>query len=268
MKKTLLKIFTLVAFASVLYSCSSVAFTGRKRLLLYNDSQIVSLADDSYKSFMDSNAVSTNRVSTQMVTEVGSRLVGALTEYLKGQGQESYLTGLNWGFNLVQSKEVNAFCLPNGKIVVYEGLLPYADTPDFLAVVLGHEIAHAVARHGNERMSEQAALQAVGNIASAVIGTRSESLQGIFNVAFSVGGQYGILLPYSRKHEYEADEIGLYIMYLAGYDISQAPKLWEKMMQGGSARVPELLSTHPSDANRIANLQKIIEGIRAEEAAR
>ena len=150
-------------------------------------------------------------------------------------------------------------CLPSGKIVFYEGILKYADTPDYIAVVMGHEMAHAIAKHGNERMSQQTAMNILGNVASEVIGVKKgNTAQALFNLGFGLGSQVGVLLPYSRKHEYEADKIGMYIMDIAGYDINAAPEFWEKMTEGKSSDASDFMSTHPSDRKRIEALKEAI----------
>ena len=240
-------------------SCSSVAFTGRNRMLLYSDSEITALANESYNDIMATSKLSDDARQSAMVQEVGARLSGALSRYLSSKGQSSELDGISWDFKLVQDDQVNAFCMPGGKVVFYSGIMSLLDTPDLVAVVMGHEMAHAIARHGNERMSQQALASIVGAVTGQVVEQKtSQNGRILFEAAFAVGSEYGYLLPYSRKHEYEADEIGLYIMAIAGYDISQAPLLWKKMseMQSGTP-VPEFMSTHPSDANRIKHLEKL-----------
>lgn len=257
--KILKKIALFLAIAAIAYSCKSVAFTGRKQFLVYSDSQITSLSDQSYTEFMSTAKLSADQTNTAMVQRVGKRMTEALETYLKSINKTDYLQGLKWDFNLVNSEEVNAFCMPNGKIVFYQGIMPYTNTEDFIAVVMGHEIAHAVARHGNERMSQQALVGTVGDVLSKMIEKNaSAGKKALFDVAFGLGGQYGLLLPYSRKHEYEADKIGLIIMAIAGYDVTQAPLFWEKMSAGGKNSIPEFLSTHPSDKKRIENLLKVI----------
>lgn len=247
----------------ILASCSTVAFTGRKRFLLYSDSEISSLSDESYTELMNTSVRSSNTGQTGTVTQVGERMVAALQTYLQKTGDTGLLDGVNWSFDLVNDSQVNAFCLPSGRVVFYEGIMPYLDTPDLVAVVMGHEMGHVVARHGNERMSQQALASLVGQTVGLVVEQKtSQAGLALFQAAFAVGSEYGYLLPYSRKQEYEADEIGLYIMAIAGYDISQAPKLWEKMSAGSAASVPEFMSTHPSDANRIRNLNKLMNKAR------
>lgn len=258
MKKSVLSIAASLLLTAVLVACSSVAFTGRNRLLLYSDSEIASLSAQSYNEMMQTTALSQDAAGSAMVKEVGERLAAALGKYLASKGQSSVLDNINWQFTLVKDNQVNAFCMPDGKVVFYDGIMPLLNTPDLVAVVMGHEMGHAVARHGNERMTQQALASIVGEVTGQVVEQKtSQTGRVLFDAAFAVGTEYGYLLPYSRKHEYEADEIGLYIMAIAGYDISQAPLLWKKMSESNGASVPEFMSTHPSDANRIRHLEKL-----------
>lgn len=244
-------------------SCSSVAFTGRNRMLLYSDSEITSLSNESYNEMMATSKISDNKAQAAVIQQVGERISAALEKYLASKGEQSVLDGINWSFKLVQDDQVNAFCMPGGQVVFYEGIMPLLDTPDLVAVVMGHEIAHAIARHGNERMSQQALASIAGGVAGQAVEQKtSENGRILFEAAFAVGSEYGYLLPYSRKHESEADEIGLYIMAIAGYDIEQAPVLWKRMSQNESQYVPEFMSTHPSNANRIKNLEKHMDKAR------
>ena len=248
---------------AILISCSTVAFTWRKWMLLYSNSEIASLSTQSYYEFMSTSAPSTNMVTTSMIRDVGNRLAKALDRYLAAKGESDLLDDINWEFYLVRSNQANAFCLPDGKVVFYEGIMPVLTTPDLIAVVMSHEMGHAIARHGNERMTQQALSNMVGAVTGMIIGQKtSETGRAVFETAYAIGSQYGYLLPFSRKHELEADEIGLYIMAIAGYDITQAPLLWEKMAQAKTTDVPEVLSTHPSDAKRMKNLQQLIEKAR------
>lgn len=240
-------------------SCGVVSFTGRKQMLLFSDSEIMALSEESYAEFSKTAKVSTDAAATATLKKVGERMVSALESYMKSNNMESALKGLDWEFTLVNSSEVNAFCMPSGKIVFYEGILEYADTPDYIAVVMGHEMAHAIARHGNERMSQQSVVNLLGYAASEAIGDkRGAKAQSLFNLGFGIGSQAGVLLPYSRKHEYEADEIGMYIMDIAGYDVNAAPAFWEKMLGGSTSGGNDFLSTHPSDEKRIAALKEAI----------
>lgn len=257
------KIFAALAMTTWLaVSCGVVSFTGRKQMLLFSDSEITALSDASYSDFMKTATVSSDKDATRKLLEVGNKMVSALESYMKSHGMSSALSGLTWEFQLVKSSEVNAFCLPSGKIVFYEGIMKYADTPDYIAVVMGHEMAHAIARHGNERMSQKAAMNLLGSVASEIIGTRNgTTAQSLFNLGFGLGSQMGVILPYSRKHEYEADRIGMYIMDIAGYDINAAPEFWVKMQNGKSGSQNDFLSTHPSDDKRIAALKEAIREI-------
>ncbi|MCF0177643.1 MAG: M48 family metallopeptidase [Bacteroidales bacterium] len=259
--KNLKLIISYAALAIMLASCGSVALTGRKQVLLFSDSEIMSLSAQSYDEFNATASPSTNKTATNMVTTVGKNMVSAMENYFTQIGQQSYMQGLTWKIDLVKSDEVNAFALPSGNIVIYEGMLNYANTADLIAVVIGHEMAHAIAKHSNERMSREAMVSTATNAAMAVAsgsGKFTSSQLNVFNTAIGLGSQYGVTLPFSRKQEYEADRIGLIIMAIAGYDISQAPLLWEKMSTKGTS-VPEFLSTHPSDTNRINNLNKCME---------
>ena len=261
--KRILNAIVWVLAAVVIVACSTVAFTGRNRVLLYSDSEISSLSAESYNELMSTSKLSDNKAQASMIQEVGVRLTGALSKYLASQGQSDILDDINWSFKLVKDDQVNAFCMPGGQVVFYEGIMPLLDTPDLVAVVMGHEIAHAIARHGNERMSQQALASIVGSVTGQVVEQKtSENGRALFEAAFAVGTEYGYLLPYSRKHESESDEIGLYIMAIAGYDITQAPILWKRMSEQETQYVPEFMSTHPSNANRIKNLEKHMDKAR------
>ena len=252
-------LFALLLAALLASACGTVAFTGRKQVLLFSDSEISTLSEQSYSDFMKTATPSRDTKNAKMVAEVGARMTSALESYLASTGGNDALKGLSWEFKLVDSKEVNAFCMPSGKIVFYDGIMPLANTPDYVAVVMGHEIAHAIARHGNERMSQQQALNAVGTTASRIIGIKKgETAQNLCNLGFNVGSQLGVLLPYSRQHEYEADRIGLYIMAIAGYDINAAPKFWELMSEGSNSSSNDFFSTHPCDSKRIKALQEAL----------
>ncbi len=259
MKKSFKIIAALTAVVLFAVSCGVVSFTGRKQILLFSDSEITALSEESYNEFMKTATVSTNAAATKTLRSVGEKMVTALESYMKTNGQSSALSGLKWEFMLVNSSEVNAFCMPSGKIVFYEGILKYADTPDYIAVVMGHEMAHAIAKHGNERMSQQSVMNLLGSAASEVIGAKKgAAAQSLFNLGFGIGSQAGVLLPYSRKHEYEADKIGMYIMDIAGYDVNAAPAFWEKMIEGKTSAQSDFFSTHPSDEKRIAALKEAI----------
>lgn len=259
MKLSLKNIAAVAAAVLMTASCGVVSFTGRRQILMFSDGEIAALSDESYKEFMNTARLSSDPEATRMLKGVGQKMVSALESYMKKNGQEEALSGLTWEFQLVDSAAVNAFCLPNGKIVFFDGILKYADTPDYIAVVMGHEMAHAIAKHGNERMSQEAAVNLLGSLASDAVGLKKgAAAQNLFNIGFGIGSQVGLLLPYSRKHEYEADKIGMYIMDIAGYDVNAAPEFWEKMLEGGTGMSNDFLSTHPSDAKRIAALKEAI----------
>lgn len=263
--KKLLWIFLTVVLAMVIYACSSVALTGRRQVLLYSASDIMALSQESYNEFAQTAKASKNSVMTQKVRVVCSKLLNAMNNYFIANELDNPMQGLNWHIDLVQSEEINAFCLPSGNIVVYEGLANFVDNDDQLAAVVGHEIAHAIANHSNERMSRAMLTENLHKTilaAAQASGKVTDSQLAVFNTALGLGGQYGVILPFSRKQELEADHIGLIMMAVAGYNVEEAPKLWVKMSQNGQ-QVPEFMSTHPSDVNRIKNLEKYMEEAKA-----
>ena len=257
MKIKILTVVSLLSASLILSGCGSVALTGRKQLLLVSDQEVYQAGLTQYKEYIASSQLSSDASATDMVKTVGTKLAAATEQYLKSNGLESELSNFAWEFNLVKDPQVNAFCMPGGKIVVYEGLLTVAQNADELAVVLGHEIAHAVAKHSNERMSQQILAQYGSAILSQALSQKSAAVQSAAVSVFGLGAQVGLMLPYSRKHEYEADYMGIVFMELAGYDSTSAIGFWTKMAAGGSGG-SDFLSTHPSDNKRIAELQKRI----------
>jgi predicted Zn-dependent protease len=193
-----------------------------------------------------------------MVRRVGTRIQGAVETYMRANNMSSQLEGYKWEFNLVESDEINAWCMPGGKVVVYTGILPVCKEEAWLAVVMGHEIAHAVAKHGAERMSQGLVAQGLGAGLSVALANEPAQTQQLWMTAFGVGAQYGALLPFSRTQESEADHLGLDFMAMAGYDPHVAVPFWERMASGGGGKPPEFMSTHPSDATRVANLNKLM----------
>ena len=240
-----------------IYSCSSVPITGRSQLNLVSDQDVLSLSLQQYSDYIKTAKKSTDQAATAMVTKVGSKIADAVEAYYKSQGMESQLSGYSWEFNLIDDPQVNAFCMPGGKIVVYTGILPYTQDESGLAVVLGHEVAHAVAKHANERMSQQLLAQYGSVGLDALLSKSSSSVQSIGQTVFGVGAQYGVLLPYSRKQESEADHLGLIFMAIAGYSPEVALPFWQRMSQQGSS-IPEFMSDHPADNTRIADIQKVL----------
>ncbi len=251
-------IYFLILVCSLATGCSRNAVTGKNQLLLVPESEMQSMAATQYKDFLDSSkVVSTSIKDAGMVRRVGERITNAITQYYKGQGKANILDGYKWEYNLVESNEVNAWCMPGGKIVVYTGLLPITQNEAALAVVMGHEVTHALARHGSERMS-QGMLQQFGQVAlSVALASKSEQTQSLFMNAYGVGSNVAVILPFSRNQEYEADQFGLNWAALAGYNPQEAIPLWERMEKaGGGSKPPEFLSTHPSEGNRIERLKK------------
>lgn len=254
MNKVNLLIILLVAV--LVNSCSIVPFTGRKQLSLLPESEMISMGLTSYQDFMKENPVSSDRTNRDLVREVGSTISSAVEFFFAANNMGSRLDGYAWEYSLVDSDVPNAFCLPGGKVVIYSGILPYTIDRDGLAVVMSHEIAHAVARHGNERMSQQLLIQFGGVALGELIKDKPEETKGVYNTVYGVGSQFGVMLPYSREHEYEADKLGLIFMALAGYDPQSAVGFWERMSNMGGQKPPEFMSTHPSDANRIRKIQE------------
>lgn len=238
----------------LLASCATVPLTGRKQLSLVNESEVMTLSLTQYDQFMKSNKVSTNKAETARIKKIGANIAAAVTKYLADKGMSAYLDGYKWEFNLIEDKSVNAWCMPGGKVVVYSGILPLIKNDAQLATVMSHEIAHAVARHGSERMSEQLVAQGAGAALSIALSEKPKETQLLAMAAFGIGSQVGYMLPFSRTHEYEADEMGLYFMAMAGYDPSQSVEFWKAMAQNGGSKTPEFLSTHPLDQNRIAKI--------------
>ena len=253
MKKVALLCLVLIG----IYGCSSVPITGRNQLNLVSDQEVLSLSLQQYSDYIKTAKKSTDQAATAMVTKVGSKIADAVEAYYKSQGMESQLSGYSWEFNLIDDPQVNAFCMPGGKIVVYSGILPITQNEAGLAVVLGHEVAHAVAKHANERMSQQMIAQYGAAGLSSLLGKSSSAVQSIGQSVFGLGAQYGILLPFSRKQESEADHLGLIFMAIAGYSPDAATPFWQRMSQQRSA-VPEFMSSHPSDNTRIADIQKLL----------
>lgn len=255
------KVIIAALLATGITSCSQNAITGRKQLSLYNESDIQTMAAQQYTQFLTENKVVSTSGSkdAEMVRRVGTRLTAAINNYYSTKGLTSELEGYKWEYNLVDSKEVNAWCMPGGKIVVYTGLLPISQNEAALAVVLGHEIAHALAHHGNERMS-QASLQQLGGVAlQTAVANKSAAAQNVLMSAYGIGSNVGALLPFSRKQELEADHYGLIFAAMAGYNPQEAIPLWERMKAaGGSSKPPEILSTHPAEDTRIAKLREMM----------
>ncbi|MDR2914706.1 MAG: M48 family metallopeptidase [Tannerella sp.] len=243
----------------LLTSCGSVPLTGRKQMLLVSDSEVLSASLTQYDEYIKTAPKSTDKTKTAMVERVGKKIAAATETYLKQNGMSSEISNFSWEFNLIKSDEVNAFCMPGGKIVVYEGLLPLVSSDDELGVVLGHEVAHAVAKHSNERMSQELLAQYGASIVDVALSNQSAAVHSIGNTVFGLGAQLGVMLPYSRKHELEADYMGLVFMTMAGYDPNKAVTFWQKMSAAsGNANVSDFMSTHPNDNKRISEIQRYL----------
>ncbi len=254
------KIIFFLATISFFVACSENAITGRKQLALFGEATLQQQALTEYQSFLSQNKVlnSGSNRDAEMVRRVGTRIAQAITSYYTQKGLASELNGYKWEFNLVDSKEVNAWCMPGGKVVVYSGLLGITQNEAALAIVMGHEITHAVAHHGNERMSQGAVaqgLEIVGNIATA----NNPKYNSLFTSIFAPGAQIAFLLPNSRNQEYEADRYGLNFAAMAGYNPREAIPFWQRMAAASNGqKPPEFLSTHPADENRIAKLNEFM----------
>ncbi|MEO5648812.1 MAG: M48 family metallopeptidase [Ginsengibacter sp.] len=246
-----------IAVSLFVVACTTNAITGRNQLSLVSESSLQQEAVSQYKSFLSQNRVvsSSSSKDAEMVRRVGTRIANAITQYYKEKGLSKELDGYNWEFNLVDNKEVNAWCMPGGKVVVYTGLLPVTQNEAALSIVLGHEITHAVAHHGQERMSQALVAQGVG-IAGDIFTQGNSNANNIFNAVFAPSAQIGVLLPNSRNQEYEADHYGLIFAAMAGYNPREAVPFWQRMakLKGGST-TPEILSSHPVDSKRIARIQ-------------
>jgi predicted Zn-dependent protease len=253
-----IRLIYLFTFSLVVLSCSKVPLTGRRQLKLLPDSQINEMSNANYASFLKENPpVNPPTEKSIEVTAVGLKVSDAIERYMNGHGLSDRIKGYKWDFNTVNSTDVNAWCMPGGKVVVYTGILPLTKDDAGLAVVLGHEIAHAIAGHGNERMSQQLAIEAAGIGLDVYMQQKPQQTRDIFMSAFGVGSQLGIL-AYSRQQELEADRLGLIFMAMAGYDPERAISFWQEMAKSGGTKPPEFLSTHPSDEHRIAQIRKLM----------
>lgn len=237
-------------------ACTTVPLTGRRQLDLIPASTMLSMSFQQYDEFLQANPPVTG-ADAQTVQRVGQRIQHAVETYMASKKLSGQLQGYAWEFNLVQSDEVNAWCMPGGKVVVYSGILPVTGSEAGLAVVMGHEIAHAIAKHGDERMS-QGMLQEMGGMALAsALEQKPQETQQLWMTAYGLGSTLGVMLPYSRLQESEADHLGLVFMAMAGYDPQEAVDFWERMAGAkGGAAPPEFLSTHPSDQTRIAKIRE------------
>ena len=245
----------LLAGILVLDACAKVPITGRRQLNLLPESELMVMSLAAYNEFLGENEpLPASDANVRMVRRVGERLASSATTFLEANGAGKRVAGFQWTFNVVDDPTVNAWCMPGGRVVVYTGILPITQDEPGLAVVMGHEIAHAIARHGNERMSQGLALSVGGIALDVALSEKPEITRQLLLQSYGIGGSLG-MLAYSRNHESEGDKMGLVFMAMAGYDPRTAPKFWERMSQQGGAAPPQLLSTHPSDEQRIKDLE-------------
>jgi len=249
------KQFSILLTAILLVGCATVPITGRKQLALIPNSQILPLSYSSYQEVLKESKLSTNQQQVTLVKNVGAKIQHAVEEFMAKNKLSDDLEGYAWEFNLIEDDAMNAWCMPGGKVAFYTGILPVCQDEAGVAVVMGHEVAHAIANHGGERMS-QGLVQQLGGLALTVaIQEKPEQTQALFFTAYAIGTTYGAMLPYSRLHESEADKLGLIFMAMAGYNPMNAPVFWRRMDDiAGSPPVPEWMSTHPSHEHRIEDL--------------
>lgn len=249
-------VFFIAIVVLAIDACSPVAVTGRKQLNLVSNAEILPLVNQQYDSVIRRGPLSSNREQTALVKRVGVKIQKAVEEYMASKNLTSELQGFDWEFNLIDDpKTVNAWCMPGGKVAFYTGIMPICKDEQGVAVVMGHEVAHAIANHGRERMSTQMLAQYGLGTLGALMGQNPGAGKELLMQAVGAGTSIG-LLKFSREHESEADRIGLIFMTMAGYDPNEAPKFWERMTEiSGGQEPPEFLSTHPSHATRVKDLK-------------
>jgi predicted Zn-dependent protease len=257
------KTISILTVMILVVACTTNPFTGKQPLALVPNSQILPMAFQQYGEFLKENKVVTGTSDAQMIKNIGQKVSVAAERYLTANGYSGYLQDYRWEYNLVEDPAVNAWCMPGGKIVFYTGILPIAQGEAGVAAIMGHEVAHALANHGQQRMSA-GQLQQLGAVAGNTALSTDPKNQNIFNQAYGIGSTVGVMLPFSRSHETEADRIGLTLMAIAGYDPIVGAQLWERMSAAGGGAPPEFLSTHPSDQTRIANITQWAPEARAE----
>lgn len=261
-----MKQLTILFGFALFLSCSTNPFTGKKTLALVPNSQLFPMAFQQYSQFLQENNVVSGTAEAQMVQNVGQKIAVAAERYLSANGYAGYLADYQWEYKLVNDPTVNAWCMPGGKIVFYTGILPIANGETGIAAIMGHEVAHALANHGQQRMSA-GQIQQLGAVAGNIALGNDPKNQQIFNQAYGIGSNLGVMLPFSRNHESEADKIGLYLMAIAGYEPLAAASLWERMgANSGNQAPPEFLSTHPSNETRINNIKSWASDAKKEAA--
>jgi len=249
-----MKYISILLLSIMIVSCAKVPITDRRQANLMPESNLIAMAKQQYVAFLKTAKVLPDTDPRSIrVARIGNNIKIATEKFLKDKGYSKRLNGFEWEFKTVDEATVNAWCMPGGKVCVYTGILPLATTDDELAVVMGHEIAHAIARHGNERMSQQMMVNGVGTVLAPQDSTQTSIFQTVFMGSVTLG-----MLKYGRNHESEADKLGLVFLKLAGYNPQAAVTFWEKMAATGGAKPPEIFSTHPSDARRIADIKAFL----------
>lgn len=265
-KKTLIRsrtilrrMYWVILLAAVVWGCAVVPITGRRSLHLVPESELLTLSLQQYNEVLQKSKLSTDNQKVAMVRRVGNRVAKAAESFLAETGHQDLIKDFQWQFNLIEDDETaNAWVMPGGKAAVYTGILPFTKDETGLAVVLGHEVGHALANHGNERMSQELLANMGGTALSVALSSQPQMTQELAMAAFGAGASIGVLLPYSRLQESEADHIGLILMARAGYDPREAVPFWQRMNASPGSRPPELLSTHPAPETRIADIKALI----------
>lgn len=254
------KIVFISMIGAAIISCSKVPISNRKQMNLIPESQLTALSLTEYRDFLSkAKVVPSSDANAQLVKSVGQKISSATTRFMTQNKMAERVKGYNWEFNLVDDKNINAFCMPGGKVVVFTGLLPVTKDESSLAFVMGHEVAHAVARHGNERVSQGLVAQMGGIALDVAMSQKNAQTRVLVQQAYGMGVTVGGILPFSRLHESEADKLGMVFMAMAGYDPSKSSELWARMSAAsGGGKPPEFLSTHPSDAKRMAEMKKFL----------
>ncbi len=259
------KITATLLLVIVIASCKTNPFTGKKMINVFSNAKLFPMALQEYNQFLGENKVIKNTPDAEMITRVGERIKIAATRWLNANGYEGYLADYKWEYNLVDDSAVNAWVMPGGKIVFYTGILPVAENETAIAAIMGHEVAHALADHGGQRMTAGMVQQAAAVGVMVATGNKSQQEQQLWMQAYGTGSQVLAMLPFSRNHETEADRIGIVLMAIAGYNPDEASKLWERMKsKSGGNSPPEILSTHPSSDRRVANLRELAPFAKAE----
>lgn len=259
------KAVSLIGIVLFIVSCATNPFTGKKTMAFVSNDQLFPASFAQYNQVLSENKVLTGTKDSEMITRVGQRIAVAAERWLNANGYQGYLEDYKWEYKLIESEQVNAWCMPGGKIAFYTGILPIAQNETGVAAIMGHEVAHALANHGQQRMSS-GILQQAGGVAVAVAsGNETSEKQQMWMQAYGLASTVGGMLPFSRSHETEADKIGLYLMAIAGYNPDEAAELWKRMKANSGGQEPqEFLSTHPSNDTRIAKLLELSPKAKAE----